>query len=203
MSYGMSSPTGKTNSVTGSFSRDIIPKGFKKGQLSQFTPEQMQLFQQLFQHVGPESYLSQLAGGDEETFRQIEAPALRQFSELQGGLASRFSGMGGQGSLGSRRSSGFQNEQTAAASNFAQQLQSQRQSLQQQAIKDLMGMSGDLLGQRPQEKFLVQKPQKPNPWASFGQGLGGAIPGAISGFLTGGPAGAALGGIGGAASALK
>lgn len=160
--------------------KEKIPSGYKKGTLQQFTPEQMQLFQQLFGHVGPESYLSKLAGGDQSMFEQMEAPALRQFSELQGNLASRFSGMGG---LGARRSSGFQNTMNAAASNFAQELQSNRQNLQRQALMDLMGISGELLGQRPQENLLVPKQQKPN----FGGMLGG---------LLGGFAGSALGPFG-------
>ena len=53
----------------------------------------------------------------------MEAPALKQFSGLQGNLASRFSGMGS----GARRSSGFQNTSNQAASDFAQQLQANKQ----------------------------------------------------------------------------
>jgi hypothetical protein len=152
--YGSSGATGSSPSgVTG----NKIPKGYKQGQLQQFTPEQMQLFQQLFSQVGPESYLSKLAGGDESLFSEMEAPALRQFSGLQGNIASRFSQGGGAGSLGSRRSSGFQNTMNQASSDFAQDLQSKRQSLQQQAIKDLFGMSNDLLNQRPYEQFLYEK----------------------------------------------
>src|SRR5258705_9357563 len=113
---------------------DSIPKGFRKGQLQQFSPEQMQLFQQMFGHLGPDSFLSKLAGGEEGSFDEMEAPAMRQFSELLGGLGSRFSGMG---DLGSRKSSGFQNAGTSAASNFAQELQGNRQNLQRQAINDL------------------------------------------------------------------
>jgi hypothetical protein len=147
---GMRGPTG---GLAGGGNR--IPKGYSQGTLQQFTPEQMQLFQSLFSQVSPESYTGRLAGGDQSLFGQIEAPALRQFNELQGGLASRFSGMGS----GARRSSGFQNASSAAASNFAQDLQSRRQSLQQQAIQDLMGMSNNLLNQRPYEQFLTQKPK--------------------------------------------
>jgi hypothetical protein len=128
----------------------------------------MQLFQQLFSHVGPESYLSRLAQGDEEAFGETEAPALRQFGALQGNLASRFSGMGG---LGARKSSGFQNTANAAASDFAQDLQGKRQGLQQQAIKDLMGLSSNLLGQRPFEQFLTEK--KPSFLQSILGSLGG------------------------------
>ena len=133
-----------------------VPKGYQQGQLQQFTPEQMQLFQQMFGQLGPDSFLGKLAGGDQSQFDQLEAPALRQFQGLQGQLSSRFSGMGS----GARKSSGFQNTMNQASSDFAQQLQSQRMGLQNQAIKDLMGMGNQLLGQRPYEQFLTPK-QKP------------------------------------------
>lgn len=140
--------------------KEKIPSGYKKGALQQFTPEQMQLFQQMFGHVGPESFLSKLAGGDEGIFGEIEAPALKQFGQLQGQLGSRFSGMG----TGAQKSSGFQNTMNAAASDFAQQLQANRQGLQSQALKDLMGFSKDLLGQEPFQNFLVKKEHKEPFW---------------------------------------
>lgn len=181
-------PTGSNQgfSRSGNASQQLtgnkIPKGYSQGTLQQFTPEQMQLFQQMFGNVGPDSFLSKLAGGDENTFNQIEAPAMRQFQGLQGNIASRFSGMG----TGGRKSSGFQNTLSAAGSNFAQDLQSQRQSLQQQALKDLMGMSESLLNQRPQENFLVQKQHKPSfmdKWLGLaGNVLGGAARGGAGGI---------------------
>lgn len=193
----MSSMSGATG-FQGSSKRtgDIIPKGYEKGQLSQYNPQQTQLFNQSINNVGPNSYLSKLAGGDQSTFEQLEAPAMRQFQGLQGQLASRFSGQG----LGGRHSSGFQNESSAAASNFAQELAARRQALQQEAIQGLHGMSMDLLNQRPNEKFLTEKYQKPNPWADIAGKFAGAIPGAVAGFMAGGPAGAAVGGIGSFAS---
>lgn len=132
-----------------------IPKGYQANQLQQFSPEQMKLFQSLFGHLGQGSYLSRLAGGDQELFGEMEAPAMRQFAGLQGDLASRFSGMG---SFGGRKSSGFQNTANQASSDFAQGLQSRRQELQRQAISDLMGMSGNLLQQKPYQQFLSKKP---------------------------------------------
>ena len=165
---------------------DKIPKGYRAGQLQQFTPEQMNLFQQAFGHVGPDSYLSRLASGDQSQFAEMEAPALRQFNELQGNIASRFSGMG----IGARRSSGFQNTQNAAASNFAQDLASRRMELQNQAIRDLMGLSGQLLQQRPYDRFLVEKQQDQG--FNWG-GLGGGLLGGLGGFMVGGPAGAIQG----------
>ena len=153
---GLSSSTGSAGTNFGSRmtgQKDVIPKGYKKGQIQQFTPDQMQLFEQLFSHAGPGSYLSRLAGGDQSQFEEIEAPALQQFQGIQGQLASRFSGMGS----GARRSSGFQNTMRGAGSDFAQQLQSQRQGLQRQALQDLMGISESLLGQRPYENSLIKK----------------------------------------------
>ena len=105
----------------------------------------MFLYQQRFANL--------LAGGDQSQFEQLEAPALKQFGALQGNIASRFSGMG----AGARRSSGFQNTMNQATTDFAQQLQSQRMGLQQQAIRDLQGLSGSLLQQKPYEQFLTEK----------------------------------------------
>lgn len=150
-----------------------VPSGYKAGRLQQFTPEQMNLFSQLFSNVMPGSYLSRLAGGDQSMFEEMEAPAMRQFQELQGGLASRFSGGGGgPGAMGARRGSGFQNAANQQTADFAQNLQSQRQQLQRQAIMDLMGLSESLLGQRPYENFLVEKPQ--SGWQQFANIFGGA-----------------------------
>lgn len=180
--------------------KEKIPSGYKKATLQQFTPEQLELFQNMMQHVGPDSFLSRLAGGDQSMFEQMEAPALKQFSGLQGNIASRFSGGiggGGPGALSSRRSSGFQNTMNQASSDFAQNLQSQRMNYQNQAIRDLMQMSHSLMSERPYEHSLVQKPQ--NEWANIAGKFAGAIPGAVTGFLTGGPVGA---GVGAASSVL-
>ena len=156
-----------------------IPEGYDLAQISNFTPEMMQLFQQWIESLGPESFTSQLAQGNPDIFAQLEAPALKQFNELQGGLASRFSGLGGQGALSSRKSSGFQNSANQAAKDFAQQLQSQRIDLQNQATKDMGNMYSQLLNQRPYEKALIG--EKEPAWAPFlnslAQGAGRGIAG--------------------------
>jgi len=154
---------------TGARAGNKIPSGYKSGQLQQFTPEQMQLFQSLFGHLGPESYTSRLASGDENLFAEMERPALKQFSGIQGNIASRFSGMGS----GARNSSGFQNTLNQETSDFAQKLQSRRQELQRQAIGDLMGYGNTLLGQRPYEQFLTKN--KP----SFFENIMGGVEGAL------------------------
>jgi hypothetical protein len=168
-----------------------IPGGYRASQIQRFTPEQMKLYRSLFGLADEDSYLSRLAGGDEELFNEIEAPALRQFAGLQGGLASKFSGMG----LGSRHSSGFANESNAAAQSFAQQLQAQRQGLQRQAISDLMGVSSQLLGTDPYYTSMRErKHHGPSSagkggWGNFvGAGIGG-----VGGFFAGGLPGAMQG----------
>ena len=191
----MNSMSGSTGRMSGkSLSRnDKIPSGYRAGQLQQFDPQQTELYNQLYGNVGPESQTARLAEGDEEAFAQMERPAMRQFNELQGGLASRFSGSGGGGSqaqLSNRRTSGFQNTSSAAASNFAQDLASRRQDLMRQARSDLFSMSHELLGQRPQEKFISKKRESEG--TNWG-GLAAAGIGATGGFFAGGPMGAMQG----------
>lgn len=146
--------TGQTgNHMTGygQIGGNVLPKGYSQGQLQQFDPQQMELFKQLFSQVSPDSQLGRLAAGDQSQFEQMEAPALRQLGQLQGGLASRFSGMG----LGARNSSGFQQAQGGLAADFAERLAGNRMNLQRQAQQDLFGLSRDLLGQRPTEQILT------------------------------------------------
>lgn len=183
---GYTGPSGGSNASGSNLMGDKIPKGYRVGQLQQFTPEQMDLFKQNFSHLGPQSNLSRLAAGDEGIFNQIEAPALRQFQELQGSNASRFSGMG----TGARRGSGFQNSQNQATSDFAERLASNRQNLMRQALNDLMGYSSNILQQRPNERFLTKKQQDQG--INWGGLAGGAI-GGIGGFFAGGPGGAFAG----------
>lgn len=150
-------------------SGNVVPKGYNQGQMQQFTPEQMDLFKSLFSQVGEGSYLSKLAGGDQELFNQIEQPAMKQFGELQGNIASRFSGMGS----GARRSSGFQNTMGQASQDFASQLQSQRRGLQNQAWQDMMGLSNQLMQQKPYEQFLTKKDMPF--WKQLALGVSGGV----------------------------
>lgn len=170
------------------------PSGYRKFTMQQFTPEQMQLLEQMMGHVGPDSYLSKLALGDESMYEEMEKPAFRQYNDVIGGLGSRFSGMG----MGARNSSGFQNTQNASARDFASQLQSNRQNLRRQAIMDLMGISHSLMNERPYERGLVEKPSDQGKNSAIGSGFG-AAGGAILGSFAGNPvlgakAGAAFGG---------
>ena len=158
MSSSMSGFTGLQGPSGAQSSGNRIPKGYSSGQLQNFSPEQMELFKSLFSQVGPNSFLSKIAGGDQAGFEEMEAPAMRQFQGLLGENASRFSGLG----MGSRHGSGFQNSTNQITSDFAQDLQSKRQGMQMNAIKELMGLSGDLLNQKPFENFLTKNKKDPS-----------------------------------------
>lgn len=185
MSFGMQG----SKMPTGAGYGNKIPKGMEMARIQNFTPEMMQLFQQMIGNLGPDSFLSKIAGGDQSAFEEMEAPAHRQFNEKIGGLASRFSGQG----MGARRSSGFQNESSAAASNFAQDLQSRRVDMRNQAMRDLQSMGNELLRQKPYNQSLVEEE---TPW--WKEMISGAMPyiGAGIGSLAG-PAGTAIGGAAG------
>ncbi len=170
---------------------DVVPQGFHRAQLSQYTPEQMQLFKQMFGAVDPESYLGKVAGGDESYFDEMEAPAWRQFQEAQGQLGSRYAQMA-PGAMSAKNGSGFQNAAGQLGSDFAMNLASRRRDLQRQAIMDLQGLSTNLLGQRPVDRTLVEKGQgkEKTGWGSAIGSLGGA---ALGAFVSKSPAGAAVG----------
>lgn len=158
--------TGQPASLKGTGNRLVtLPNWDQQG-------NQQNLFNSLFPHLGGDSWLSKLASGDQSQFAQMEAPAMRQFGALQGNMASRFSGMG----TGARRSSGFQNTMNSASQTLAESLQSNRMGLQSQALRDLMGMSNELLGQRQNTYGFAQKQQKTPWWESLLSGIGSIAP---------------------------
>jgi len=137
--------------------------GYNMSTVNTLSPQQQQLFDQLMNGTMPGiagglSHLSKLANGDQSYFEDLEKPAMRQFGEMQGQLASRFSGGGfAPGAMGARRGSGFTNTMNSATTQFAENLQSNRLNLQQQAIRDLLGMSQSLLGTQTQHSFMSPK----------------------------------------------
>lgn len=160
---------------TGAFSsrQEKTPSGYRQFAQNKFDPLQEQVYSGAFGLLGPQSFTSRLAQGDQSAFGEMEEPALRQFNDITGGIASKFSGMG----MGGRSSSGFQNALTSAGQDFASQLQSKRLELRNQAIKDMMGMSKEFLNFEPQETGLVKKRQKQPTWLQQGylkasEGLG-------------------------------
>lgn len=126
---------------------------------------------------------NRLAQGDQSLFSQLEAPALRQFGELQGNLGSRFAGFGS----GAINSSGFKNTANQAVSNFSEQLQSQRLGMQNEAVNQLIALSESLMNRPTFETSLLPK-QRKNSFlqqflSSILSGASGSLPGLIgSGF---------------------
>jgi hypothetical protein len=148
------------------------PRGYKPRQIPRMSPEVMDIWRMLSEggRQGMQSGLdfwSKLASGDQSAFEQAEAPAYSAFQQSMGNLGSRFSGQG----LGGRNSSAFQNAMAGASSDLAQQLQGNRMNMQNQAIQQLMGMYGNLMGNDPYEQVL--QPKKPSGWERFLEGLGG------------------------------
>lgn len=153
--------------------------GSKEGKVKtyeQLSPEQRQRFQELIQQSGMSAgmqYLQGLASGDESTFAESEAPAMRQLGEMQGSLASRFSGMG----MGGRKSSGFQNAVGGQAREMAEDLAAKRQGMRSNAIQSLMGLNQSLLNIQPTGQYMQAPRQKANLW-SPGAEFAGSLLGA-------------------------
>lgn len=174
-------------------------------QLPNYTPQQQELFSKQFGNLDQNSFLGKLAGGDQSTFEQMEAPAMQQFQGLQSGLASQFSGGMGAGGrvMSARRGSGFFNTQNQASMDFAGQLQANRQNMRMQAIQGLHGMSMDLLNQKPFSYVEKQQKQKTNWFGPIMGMVGSALSGPLGGMLgtaLGGSMGGGGGGGGGTAS---
>jgi hypothetical protein len=158
---------------------------YKIRQTPNYTPEQMRLHERGIEDIGEDSDLYRMAHGDQSFFEQMEAPQRQQFSTEIGALSSRFSGAG----LGGRHSSGFQNTQTKAGMDFAQQLRANRQDLTRQARNDLFQMSQGLLSNEPYNTRLEKRGPEKEKWWSKALPYAGAAVGAV----VGGPAGASAG----------
>lgn len=101
-----------------------------------------------------------MAGGDQDLYSQLEAPAMRQFQQqIAPGIANRYTGSGLKGS------SGFENSLANAGSNLAENLQSQRMGYQQHAMDRVMELMERLTGMSTNQAGLVQKPQ--TDWAGM------------------------------------
>lgn len=167
--------------------------GYNVHQLALKDPSQMDLYRILDQgsRQGTQAGLANLsgmAGGSDEYFQGLEAPARREFQRGIGDIASRFSGLG----TGSQDTSGFQAAVTGSARELGENLQAKRLGLQQNAIQQLLGLSGDLLRTPLSESFIMPKKKKKSFWNTL-IGAGAPIVGGALGGLYGGPAGASLG----------
>ena len=173
------------SSATGSMAPRGNISGYKTSQISNFTPEMMNLFQMLLGGTqgglgGGLDFLSKLSSGDEGQFQKLEAPAMRQLQGQLGQIGSRFANAGALGS------SAFQQEASGAATDLSERLQSQRMGLQQGAIDRLLGLSQNLLQQKPYENVMSKKTGFMDILGSLLGGIGGGIGGGLTGGAGGG-----------------
>lgn len=174
---GSSGPTGYNYNFK-------TPKGYSPYSQQTMDPQALGFRNQLMGALQPgamggANFLSKLAGGDESMFQQMEAPAWNALESGMGMAGTRYSNMG----MGAQNSSGFKQAMGGIAGQFGQQLASQRMSLQQQAIRDLFGMSSELMGMKTMESGLVKKP--PSGWEqimSLISGSGADIASTIGGY---------------------
>lgn len=156
---------GALASLLGGYLSNKSPE-LKERQIQRFTPQQQGIFGQLQGGASqglPLAFnnIQQLLQGSPEAFKAFEAPYQRQFKEQTvPGIAERFAGLGS----GSLSSSGFQQALGQAGSSLSEKLASLRGGLQQNAIQQLMGLSG--MGLQPQFESVLQQGD---------QGFGGGI----------------------------
>lgn len=135
-------------------------------------------------------FLQKLAGGDESSFSQLEAPAYRAYEKNIGSLANRFAG------YGALDSSSFRNAAQEQASTMGENLASQRMGIQDQATQRLLQLFQGLLQQKPTSSGYL--PEGGTDYGSLiGQLIGQSLPQllAMLGGGVAGPAGAVGGSI--------
>jgi len=172
-------------SLLGAAGGALSKSGKKKSKrMSNFTPEQNQLLQQLIaEYSGGQSsnqgiqqsneFLQKLVSQDPETLKQFEQPHLRQFNEQTvPGLAARFSQ-----DFGGTSGSGFQRTLANASTDLQERLAAMRSQLGMQAANSLYsryaGLSSQILGARPFENVI---------YGNQGNWLSGAFTGAAQGL---------------------
>lgn len=138
----------------------VVPKGYSPSIVPKYTPEQNNFISSLLQQMQGGSasalqHLSAMAAGSPETFAGQEAQAMNFFkNKLAPNIRQQYAH---QGMLGS---SAFQGALSQAGSDLSQSLYNQRQDLQAQAIRDLLGLSTQLGTHQTYDFGLAQKPQK-------------------------------------------
>ncbi len=146
------------SSVTGGSAPTGNISGYNLRNVPQFTPQMMQIFEQLLGSLqggggleGGVDFLSQLAGGEEGAFEKAEAPAYSAFNKMAGQIGSRYS------QLGARDSSSFQQAISGGAAQLSENLGEKRLGMQTSAIDKILGLSEGLMGQKPYDTSLEPK----------------------------------------------
>ncbi len=190
-------------------------KGFRKGaknfltgtpaeyeQVSNLTPEQMQNQGMLEQAAAGRGgggafgesadYWRDILSNNPEVFAAFEAPEQRRFNEQTiPDLAEQFAGMG----AGGLSSSGFRNAAVGAGTDLSERLAAMRAGLRQNAASSLFNVGQQSL--QPHAQYQQTNPGSQGFLSNIANGIGQAIPGAISGGLPGAGMGFAKGALGG------
>lgn len=113
----------------------------KVKQMNKYNPEQMQFLSQLRQQSqgatgNAFNYINSILGDDEKTYKDFEAPAMRQFQEeIVPSILERNTSMGGGNSSALNQSLG------RAGKELSTDLSAQRAGLKQNALQHLMNYS--------------------------------------------------------------
>ncbi len=171
--------------------------GDKAKQGSTYNKNQLSTINDLIQNIkggmgGPNQDIGQQQGfqqgneffnslfNDQDFFNKFEAPAMRQFEELQGDIGNRFAGMGSGGSTGS---TGFRNVMAREGQNLSSNLAAQRGQMQQGAVPQMLQYS-----QQPVSNWMTQMQQALQPtqnqYTPAAPGFGGNIAASMFGGLS-------------------
>ncbi len=170
------------------------PSGYNLVQLPKYSPQQMERSQARLGQLGESAgrgtdLLSKLALGDDSSYNDLAAPALRDFRERAlPEIAQRFQGTGGL------NSSSFANAATSAGTDLTERLSAQRAIIQDRSLSNLLNLEQSLLQNSPYDHYYQPNQNKRSLWESLRGPLVGAAGGALTGFGMGGPWGAAIGG---------
>jgi hypothetical protein len=136
------------------------PKGYSPVVMPKYNPQQQDFLKNLLNQLqgGSSSavqHLSQMAAGSPAAFEGQEAQAMKFFNnKLAPSISQQYAH---QGMLGS---SAFQGSLANAGQELSENMYNQRQDLQQQSIRDLLGLSTSLATNPTNEYGVVAKPKK-------------------------------------------
>lgn len=184
----------------GSFSEFLFGTPAKQEQISNLTPQQMKIQNQLEQAAKRKGaggafgttadYYRNLLSDDSADFNTFAAPQLRQFNEqIIPDLAEQFAGMGS----GALSSSGFRNSAVNAGADLSERLGAIRAQLRQQGAQGLMQ-----IGQQSLNPYTQWQTTQLGSEGFLSQALPAVL--TAAGTAVGGPIGGALGGAAGNAA---
>jgi len=137
-----------------------LPKGYSPVVMPKYNPQQQDFLKNLLNQLrgGTSSsvqHLSEMAMGNPSAFEGQEAQAMQFFNnKLAPSISQQYAH---QGMLGS---SAFQGSLASAGQGLSETMYNQRQDLQQQSIRDLLGLSTSLATNPTNEYGILAKPKK-------------------------------------------